>query len=89
MQKADIFHIHSILTRRELDVLECLSKGKSAREIADALCIDYETVRTHIKHIRGKLGLHNIAALMKYIFENDLGFSEKITQLGENNHPNG
>ena len=74
--------INSILTRRELDVLECLCEGKSAREFADALCIDYETVRTHKKHIMEKLGLHTTAALMRYVFE------KKLKESGEN-HPFG
>jgi len=69
--------IHSILTRRDLDVLECMSEGKSAREIANTLHIDYETVRTHKKHIMEKLDMHTNAALMKYVFEKGI-FSENI-----------
>ncbi len=40
---------HRLLTRRELDVLDCLRHGKTMREIADDLHIDYETVRSHKK----------------------------------------
>ncbi len=61
--------IHRLLTRRELDVLDCLREGKTMREIADALHIDYETVRSHKKHIMEKLGLHSTTVLMKFIFE--------------------
>jgi DNA-binding NarL/FixJ family response regulator len=68
--------IHRLLTRRELDVLDCLREGKSTREIADALHIDYETVRSHKKHIMEKLGLHSTTVLMKYIIEKYSGTSE-------------
>jgi DNA-binding NarL/FixJ family response regulator len=43
------------LSPREKEVLECLVKGMSLRNIADALCISYDTVRSHIKHIYEKL----------------------------------
>jgi DNA-binding NarL/FixJ family response regulator len=76
------YNINIILTRRELDVLECLTEGKSAREIAESLHIDYETVRTHKKHIMEKLGLHSTAAIIRYVFE------KKLAESGKN-HPNG
>lgn len=47
------------LTPRELDVLEYLSRGKSHAEIADALQLGVETVRTHSAHIRSKLGVRS------------------------------
>ena len=43
------------LSNREKDVLSCLVKGMSYKMIADACCISYETVRTHMKHIYEKL----------------------------------
>jgi DNA-binding CsgD family transcriptional regulator len=47
------------LTPREAEVLEYLSKGRSHGEIAHALQLGVETVRTHAAHIRGKLGVRN------------------------------
>jgi DNA-binding NarL/FixJ family response regulator len=47
------------LTPRETEVLEYLSKGRSHGEIAHALQLGVETVRTHAAHIRGKLGVRN------------------------------
>lgn len=43
------------LTRREIEVLEQISKGKRNREIAGKLFISEETVKVHIKHIMEKL----------------------------------
>jgi DNA-binding NarL/FixJ family response regulator len=45
------------LTPREREVLRLLSLGESNAEIALKLGISTETVRTHVRHILGKLGL--------------------------------
>lgn len=45
------------LTKREVEVLQVLAKGKSNRVIADELSISETTVRTHVSNILGKLHL--------------------------------
>lgn len=45
------------LTPREADVLELLQSGRSNAEIAAALHVGIETVRTHVRHIYRKLGV--------------------------------
>lgn len=45
------------LTKREVEVLKVLAKGKSNRVIADELSISETTVRTHVSNILGKLHL--------------------------------
>jgi DNA-binding NarL/FixJ family response regulator len=47
------------LTPREVEVLEYLSKGQSHAEIALALQLSVETIRTHAARIRGKLGVRS------------------------------
>jgi DNA-binding NarL/FixJ family response regulator len=47
------------LTPREIEVLEYLSRGQSHAEIAHALQVGVETVRTHSAHIRSKLGVRS------------------------------
>jgi DNA-binding NarL/FixJ family response regulator len=49
------------LTPRERDVLRELALGRSNREIASALGIGDETVKTHVGHLLGKLGVENRA----------------------------
>ena len=43
------------LTRRELDVLECVARGQTNRNVAMELSISVETVRTHVSNILAKL----------------------------------
>jgi len=47
------------LSSREVDVLQLLAAGLASPQIASELIIGVNTVRTHIKHIYGKLGVHN------------------------------
>lgn len=45
------------LSPRELDVLQLLAEGASNKEIASRLSLSEATVKTHITHILGKLGV--------------------------------
>ena len=49
----------SMLSPRENEVLNNILTGKSPREIAMVLYIEEGTVRTHIKNIYLKLGVHS------------------------------
>jgi two-component system, NarL family, response regulator LiaR len=49
------------LTSRELDVLRHLALGRSNRDIAAALDIGDETVKTHVARLLSKLGVENRA----------------------------
>ncbi len=56
-----------ILSRREKEILEMLSKGLLYKEIADQLFISPQTVRKHVYHIYEKLHVGNrIEAVNKY-----------------------
>jgi NarL family two-component system response regulator LiaR len=53
------------LTDREIEVLRQLAHGRTNREIAEALFISEETVKTHIGNILGKLHLaHRTQAII-------------------------
>jgi DNA-binding NarL/FixJ family response regulator len=49
------------LSPRELEILEYQAKGFTARKVAQALYISYETVRSHQKAIYKKLHVHSLA----------------------------
>ncbi len=53
--------VRSGLTPRELDVLRLVSRGRSNKEIASAMFISEETVKTHMKSLFQKLGVHDRA----------------------------
>lgn len=56
-----------VLSRREKEILESLSKGLLYKEIADILYISPQTVRKHVYHIYEKLHVSNrIEAVNKY-----------------------
>ena len=46
---------NSVLTDREIDVLNLIAKGYSNPNISETLCISMNTVKTHIKNIFQKL----------------------------------
>jgi DNA-binding NarL/FixJ family response regulator len=48
-----------VLTPREADVLDQLQLGRSNGEIAPALHVSVETVRTHARAVFRKLGVHS------------------------------
>jgi DNA-binding NarL/FixJ family response regulator len=54
------------LTPREKEVLRMMAEGISSREIANKLGISYATVRTHIRSLDAKLGVHSkVQAIVK------------------------
>ncbi len=52
---------HEDLTPREIEVLRQLALGRSNKEIADALEIGDETVKTHVGNVFSKLSVENRA----------------------------
>ncbi len=57
------------LTRREAEVAAEMIQGQSDQQIADKFFVSFSTVRTHIKHIYEKTGVHSRAALCHQILK--------------------
>jgi len=53
--------IRPSLTPRELDVLRLVCRGRTNKEMASAMFISEETVKTHMKSLFQKLGVHDRA----------------------------
>jgi NarL family two-component system response regulator LiaR len=60
------------LTEREIEVLRQLARGYTNREIADALFISEETVKTHIGNILSKLHLEHRTQALIYAIKQGL-----------------
>ena len=45
------------LTKSEVQICQMIQSGSTSKDIADAMSISLETVQTHRKNIRKKLGL--------------------------------
>jgi DNA-binding NarL/FixJ family response regulator len=60
------------LSSREVEIVQLISKGYIAKEIADTLHLSTHTVYTHRKNIMKKLKLHTPSELMLYALNNGL-----------------
>ncbi len=60
------------LTKREKEIVRLIAQENSSAEIAEKLFISQRTVETHRKHIIKKVGIKNVAGLVKYAIEQKL-----------------
>ncbi len=65
-------NINTPLSKRETEVLEGISEGKSRSKIAKELFVDLETVKTHIKNIYNKLNVNSKEEALKVARETKL-----------------
>lgn len=59
-----------VLTRREKEILKLIVEEYTTPEIAEKLFISNYTVETHRKNLLSKLGVKNVAGLVRYAMEN-------------------
>ena len=61
------------LSRREQEVIELLAKGYRYKEIADALNMGFDTVRSHLRSIYDKLHVQSrTEAVAKYLRKSEV-----------------
>lgn len=60
------------LTKRELDVLACIAKGFSNKDIADALFVSEKTVKNHLTNIFRKLNVNDRTQALIYVLKNNI-----------------
>jgi len=76
MQPEEIELNKEVLTSRQKEVLQLIAEGNSTKEIAGKLFVSVKTVETHRAHIMEKLGIYDIAGLVKYAIKVGLIFPE-------------
>ncbi|HSM98633.1 MAG TPA: response regulator [Gallionella sp.] len=67
-----------LLTEREREILQLLSRGESNKAIAQTLSISYDTVKQHVRHILTKLNLSSrVKAAVLFTVEQQTQSSEE------------
>jgi DNA-binding NarL/FixJ family response regulator len=56
----------TVLSSRELEVLQLIAEGKANKQVASELGISIKTVEKHRQHLMKKLDLHDTAGLTRY-----------------------
>ena len=70
-------HPLSVLTSRQREVLQMLTEGHTAKEIAQALHISFKTVENHRSQIMERLHIHNLPGLVRFAIRHELVTPEK------------
>lgn len=65
------------LSQREKDIVVCVVKGMTNKQIADKLCLSPHTVNTHRRNISSKLDIHSTSGLTIY------AISKKLVRLDD------
>ena len=67
LENDDPLWMLKFLTEREWEVMRCIMDGLSTEQMAEQLCVQRSTARTHVQNLLTKLGVHSrlqAAALM-------------------------
>lgn len=69
------------LSQREKEIVSCIVKGLTNKQIAEVLHLSVHTVMTHRRNISGKLQIHSSAGLAIYAIVNKLVSLDEIKGL--------
>ena len=75
------------LTRREQEVLSLVAEGADNDDVAQALVISPQTVRTHIQNVLAKLGVHSRLEAAAFVLKN--GIHSELQRLDGDGRPDG
>jgi DNA-binding NarL/FixJ family response regulator len=67
-----------VLSDREKEIVGCIARGKSNKEIAECLHLSVHTVVTHRRNIAAKLNIHSPSGITIYAIINKMVDIEKI-----------
>ena len=64
------------LTPRQREILQMIAEGMTSREIGATLHIHIKTVESHRMHLMKRLGLHDVAGLVRYAIRHKVVLTE-------------
>lgn len=64
--------LSGLLTDREITIVKMVAEGKITKEIADILCVSVRTVETYRSRIMKKLGVSNMAEMIRLAHKHQL-----------------
>jgi DNA-binding NarL/FixJ family response regulator len=64
------------LTPRQREILQLIAEGMTSREIAEELKIHIKTVESHRMHLMKRLGVHEVAGLVRYAIRHKVVLNE-------------
>jgi len=66
------------LTPRQREVLQLIAEGHGTKEIAARLCLSAKTVETHRAQLMDRLGIHDVAGLVRYAIRAGIVSADKV-----------
>lgn len=64
------------LTPRQREILQMIAEGMTSRQIAEHLKIHIKTVESHRMHLMKRLGIHEVAGLVRYAIRHKVVLNE-------------
>lgn len=64
------------LTPRQREILQMIAEGMTSREIGETLHIHIKTVESHRMHLMKRLGIHDVAGLVRYAIRHKVVLTE-------------
>ncbi len=64
------------LTPRQREVLQLIAEGMTSRKIAETLNVHIKTVESHRMHLMKRLGIHDVAGLVRYAIRHRVVLAE-------------
>lgn len=62
----------TVLSQREIEVVEYIAQGLTAAQVADKMCLSVHTINTHRKNIFKKLGVNSTTELVRFALKTSL-----------------
>lgn len=81
--ESDCNRANDPISKREMEIIECLSHGMSEKEIGEKLFISPKTVNNHMDNIRRKLGVNKNIEIVAYYVASLKGKEFSLSKLRE------